>query len=25
VYTTPDKLTINALNKYLEIKTRGLI
>jgi uncharacterized protein (DUF58 family) len=25
VYTTPEKLTINALNKYLEIKTRGLI
>jgi len=25
VYTTPDKLTVNALNKYLEIKTRGLI
>ncbi len=25
VYTTPEKLTINTLNKYLEIKTRGLI
>jgi uncharacterized protein (DUF58 family) len=25
VYTTPEKLTVNALNKYLEIKTRGLI
>lgn len=25
LYTPPEKLTINALNKYLEIKTRGLI
>lgn len=25
VYTTPEKLTVNTLNKYLEIKTRGLI
>jgi uncharacterized protein (DUF58 family) len=25
VYTPPEKLTINSLNKYLEIKTRGLI
>lgn len=25
VYTTPKQLTINTLNKYLEIKTRGLI
>lgn len=25
VYTTPQQLTINSLNKYLEIKTRGLI
>jgi len=25
VYTTPDALTVNTLNKYLEIKTRGLI
>jgi len=25
VYTSPQQLTINTLNKYLEIKTRGLI
>jgi len=25
VYTTPEQLTVNTLNKYLEIKTRGLI
>lgn len=25
VYTSPEQLTINTLNKYLEIKTRGLI
>lgn len=25
VYTTPQQLTVNTLNKYLEIKTRGLI
>jgi len=25
IYSTPEKLTINSLNKYLEIKTRGLI
>ena len=25
ILTPPEKLTINALNKYLEIKTRGLI
>jgi len=25
VYTTPEKLTVNTLNKYLEIKTRNLI
>ncbi len=25
VYTTPEMLTVNTLNKYLEIKTRGLI
>lgn len=25
VYTAPQQLTVNALNKYLEIKTRGLI
>jgi uncharacterized protein (DUF58 family) len=25
VYTTPQQLTVNSLNKYLEIKTRGLI
>lgn len=25
VYTTPQQLTVNALNKYLEIKTRGMI
>jgi uncharacterized protein (DUF58 family) len=25
VYTTPELLTVNTLNKYLEIKTRGLI
>jgi len=25
VYTSPQNLTINTLNKYLEIKTRGLI
>ncbi len=25
VYTTPQQLTVNTLNKYLEIKTRGMI
>ncbi len=25
LYTSPDQLTVNTLNKYLEIKTRGLI
>ncbi|MDP3567281.1 DUF58 domain-containing protein [Sediminibacterium sp.] len=25
VYTTPKQLTVNSLNKYLEIKTRGMI
>jgi len=25
VYTAPDQLTVNTINKYLEIKTRGLI
>jgi hypothetical protein len=25
VYTTPQNLTVNTLNKYLEIKTRNLI
>jgi uncharacterized protein (DUF58 family) len=25
IYTTPQQLTVNALNKYLEIKTRGMI
>jgi uncharacterized protein (DUF58 family) len=25
VYTTPQQLTVNSLNKYLEIKTRGMI
>lgn len=25
VYTTPQQLTVNTLNKYLEIKTRGLL
>jgi uncharacterized protein (DUF58 family) len=25
VYTSPQQLTVNTLNKYLEIKTRGLI
>lgn len=25
VYTTPEQLTVNTLNKYLEIKTRGMI
>jgi uncharacterized protein (DUF58 family) len=25
VYTPPEQLTVNTLNKYLEIKTRGLI
>ncbi|MCW3076825.1 MAG: hypothetical protein JWO32_1434 [Bacteroidetes bacterium] len=25
IYTTPQQLTVNSLNKYLEIKTRGLI
>ncbi|MBA3680323.1 MAG: DUF58 domain-containing protein [Bacteroidetes bacterium] len=25
VYTTPQQLTVNTLNKYLEIKTRGII
>lgn len=25
VYTTPEQLTVNTLNKYLEIKTRNLI
>lgn len=25
IYTTPENLTINSINKYLEIKARGLI
>ncbi len=25
VYTTPQQLTVNTLNKYLEVKTRGLL
>jgi uncharacterized protein (DUF58 family) len=25
VYTSPEQLTVNTLNKYLEIKTRGMI
>jgi hypothetical protein len=25
IYTSPEELTINAINKYLEIKSRGLL
>jgi hypothetical protein len=25
VYTSPENLTVNSINKYLEIKARGLI
>jgi len=25
IYTSPENLTINAINKYLEIKARGLL
>ena len=25
IFTTPEQLTINSINKYLELKSRGLI